>query len=209
MTEFRPLLLMIATLWLSASSAHALDINPCRYDRSEMLNLDFQSFDQDLSNGGGGWRKLLKHPGCERVAANLIRDYRRKNGSTQDILIWHEGQLRAMAGQYPQALRLFEMSRRTEDETGWNAYVDATIAFLEKDKQGLTAARDRLATLEHSPEFPPLKNGYFELPNGSGKPTLVRWPPNIDVVDGLIKCFGKPYSVAYMPDCRPPIPDRP
>ncbi len=174
-----------------------------------MLNLNFRSFDQDLGDGGGGWRKLIENPGCERVAANLTRDYRLENKSAQSVLIWHEGQMRAMAGQYPQALRLFEMSRRTEDETGWNACVDATIAFLKKDRQGLMAARDQLATLEHPPEFLPLTNGYFELPNVGGKPILVRWPPNIDVVDGLIKCFGKPYRVAYMPDCRPPIPDRP
>ena len=213
MTKFQLALLTIATFWLTGSDARASDqdTNPCRYNRREMLNLSFKSFDQDLSDGGGGWRKLLK-PGCERVAANLIRDYRRKNGSTKNILIWHEGQLRAMAGQYPQAVELFERSRHTQDEMGWNAYIDATIAFLEKDKPRLIAARDRLVKVEHSPEFPPLTNGYFQIPNGSGKPIFIRWPPNIDVVDGLIKCFGKPYGVAYGMyelGCRPPMPDHP
>ena len=209
---FRFVLLLIATLWITGTNAQTASdqgkVKPCQYNRSEMLNLDFRSFDQNLSDGGGGWRKILK-PGCERVVADLIRDYRRENRSTQNVLVWHEGQMRAMAGQYLQAIKLFERSRQVEDETGWNAYVDATIAFLKKDKRRLMAARGRLAKVEHSPEFPPLTNGYFQVPDGSGKPVFIRWPPNIDVVDGLIKCFDKPYGVAYGLGCRPSMPDHP
>jgi|GEM_PF-3021325 len=51
-------------------------VSSCAFDRPAMLGLDQAAFDQDLSNGGGGWRAVAAKPGCEEVAADLIRDYR-------------------------------------------------------------------------------------------------------------------------------------
>lgn len=57
----------------------------------------------------------------------------------------------------------------------WNAYVYATIAFLNNDMHKLKLYRGKIA------------NG----PIFNGKKT------NLDVVDNLIQYFGQPYLVAY------------
>ena len=30
------------------------------------------------------------------------------------------------------------------------------------------------------------------------------WPPNIDVIEGLLRCWDEPYRVAYGQECRQP-----
>jgi hypothetical protein len=57
----------------------------------------------------------------------------------------------------------------------WNAYVRATIAFLEKDREELMRMRDEIA------DGPKLQGAI----------------PNLDVVNRLIAHFDSPYSVAY------------
>ncbi|MBV9883888.1 MAG: hypothetical protein JO276_12845 [Sphingomonadaceae bacterium] len=144
----------------------------------------------------GGWRALAGRPGCEGVAADLIHAYRANLEAHLSILYWHEGQLRANIGQYPEAIRLMELSRKPEDRFGWNPYVDATIAFLRGDRTALVAARTQLAGL-------PRPAGFEDrtLPNG----LHVTWPMNLEVVDGLVRCFGRPYREAYsLPECREP-----
>jgi hypothetical protein len=177
-------------------------------ERERLLSLSQDAFDQDLSGGGGGWRAVAAKPGCEIVAADVIRDYREKHSSTDTIIYWHEGQMRATGGDSSQAIKLFEKSRKPEEQSdaGWNQYVDASIAFLKKDKPALMRARDMLSKVSAPPDFV-LKDGVFEVPNNSGKPFKMRWPPNIDVVDGLIKCFDRSYRDAYGdPTCRLPPP---
>lgn len=173
----------------------------CAHDRKALLALPEQAFDQDLSNGGGGWRALAAKPGCALVAADLVRDYRARHGAEGGILAWHEGQLRAEAGQYEQAATLFDRARKPqEDPIGWNAYVDASIAFVRGDRASLEAARARLAAVPYvaDDDMPPLKDGYVEFPAEGGRPAVrMRWPPNLEVVDALIRCFGKPYATAY------------
>lgn len=165
-------------------------------ERERLLNLDEKAFDQDTS--GGGWRAIASKTGCEIAAADLIRDYRERHGLKKTIIFWHEGQMRAVGNDYTAAIRLFEKSRKPKDQNvaGWNEYVDASIAFLEKDKLALLQARKALSEVEVSPGFD-VKDGVFEIPNSSGEPVKMRWPPNIDVVDGLIKCFEKSYRDAY------------
>lgn len=177
-------------------------------ERERLLCLDQEAFDQDVSQGGGGWRAIGNKPGCDMAAADLIRDYRVKHGATETILFWHEGQLRAFAGAYPEAIALFQQSRKPEAQNagGWNAYVDASIAFLQGDRGRLVEAREALAMTPAVEGFV-VKDGVFEIPNNSGSPIKMRWPPNIDVVDGLIRCFGKTYTTAYSsPECRPAAP---
>ena len=179
----------------------------CRYDRDKLLSLDEQAFDQDMSNGGG-WRSVAAVPGCDLAAAVLLRDYRAAHKSSSTTLAWHEGQLRANAGQTDEAVVLMNASRKPKevDLAGWNHYVDATVAFLEGDREALLAARERLARVPPSPDLPPVKDGYIELSIGDGQVAKMRWPPNVDVVDGLIKCFGQEYKVAYGASCRAPSP---
>ena len=175
----------------------------CSHDRARLLALDERSFDQDFS---GGWRALAdKGEECELVAADLLRDYRQLHKNDSTMLLWHEGQVRAFAGQYAQAIELMRGSRGAgeEDKGGWKAYVDATVAFLSRDEAALETARQRLAALAPpSGEKLVIKDGYFEVNTPDGQSLKMRWPPNIDVVEGLQNCFDQPYKTAYAMECR-------
>ncbi len=156
----------------------------CSYDRTQMMALNQNAFDQDLE---GGWRPLAKREGCQLAAADLIRDYRQVHGSEDRILYWHEGQLRALAGQVEAALPLFERARRHDtDVIGWNHYVDATVAFLRRDQPALIAARERLAGIPRPDDFP--------ATDSQGRPT--NWPLNLPIVDRFLACPGRSYSDA-------------
>ena len=193
---------------LAACSASAADPSDekCIYDQEEFLSLDEAAFDQDLPNGG--WRKIGNIPGCEAAAAELIAAYRARHPESSSTVAWHQGQMLASAGMNEQAVPILESAKKdpSEDVGGWNYYVDATIAFLSGDKERLELARDQLAAVPYdaTPGLPPLVDGYIELPTQPDLPPIrMRWPPNIDVVDGLISCFGKSYSEAYGSSCRP------
>jgi len=160
----------------------------CSYDRPAVMALDQDAFDQ---NDKGGWRALQMR-GCMAEAADLIRDYREaKSRPHPSILFWHEGQLRAMLGQTDAAIALFGQARQpaADDDFGWNLYVDGTIAFLRHDRPALQRARDTLAAL------PPPRSLIATRPDGSK--VKIDWPPNLDVLDGFLKCFGRPYRQAY------------
>ena len=205
--------ILILTSLLSCSTPKPALIKAqaqCGYDRARLMALDEQHFDQNLSKGGGGWRAIAHRPGCELTAADLIRDYRTAHNSQSSTLYWHEAQLRAVDGDYEHAISLMEQSRKPvkKDIIGWNYYVDATIAFLRRDRVALADARAKLATVQLKPGsgFPPVKDSFVELTMPNGKAMKMRWPFNLDVVDGLIRCFDKPYRTAYgSKDCRPAL----
>jgi len=176
----------------------------CTHDRARLLALDRLQFDQDMR---GGWRPLSAKRGCELAAADLLRDYRQAHADEDGMLYWHEGQLRANAGQYAQAIPLLEHARKpagTPDKAGWNPYVDATVAFLRRDRAALARAHRTLAAVPppSGEGAPVLKDGYVELDMDNGEKWKMRWPLNIDVIEGLEKCFDKPYAEAYGNACR-------
>ncbi len=172
----------------------AAPTQPCAFDAQKMMSLSLAEFDQDMN---GGWRAIARVPSCRKAAADLIRRYRKKHGATP-ILYWHLGQLRAEVGQKDRAIRLFDLSRKPmeADPIGWNHYVDATIAFMRRDRPALLAARQRLAAIPKLEGFNPV--------SPSGQPINMTWPPNLNVVDGLIACFGRGYEEAYG-RCSKPI----
>ena len=49
-----------------------------------------------------------------------------------------------------------------------------------------------------------LQCGAFHFTTAGGQKVDVAWPPNLDVLDGLRRCFGKPYLEAYGTVCRNP-----
>jgi len=168
-------------------------------DEARLLNQDITTFDQDPRDG---WRSVANRPGCRAHAADLLRAYRAMLQMRLDGLVWHEGQLRAELGQTAEAIRLFRRARRPDVVLGqsqviWNAYVDATIAFLESDRAALLGARARLAAT-------PTPTIMGRQSDGSLRASKPARQPNLDVVDGLIACFGRPYAEAYgSSDCRP------
>ena len=185
--------MVLPLLLLAASQLSPQAASPaCHFDRPALLALGVDAFDQDLK---GGWRAIAYEKGCEEKAAGLIKQYREKQESNLSILYWHEGQLRASVGELGQAVSLFEKSR-TSNDPAWNAYVDATIAFLVRDARGLREARDRLLAT------PKPEEQNWQDANGKSVPAP-KWPMNIDVVNALVACFGKSYDEAYgTPQCR-------
>jgi hypothetical protein len=72
------------------------------------------------------------------------------------------------------------------DFYGWNFYVDATMAFLRSDRKSFLQARSDLN----------------RLTKPKGLNAGAEWPQNASVVEGLWRCFGKPYKVAHGSECR-------
>lgn len=171
---------------LSATGASAVPAD-CAFDREALLKLDYRSFDQDTQ---GGWRALAGK-GCDREAADLIRDWRLQHNDSRYILFWHEGQSRAFDGDYEVAASLFEQSRRpAEDRIGWNLYVDGSVAFLRGDMAKLQAARASLAEMPKPLDWDMMKGA-------DGKLLNAKWPVNLNVLDGFIRCWGQHYRDAY------------
>ena len=190
---------MIEALLLAAAQPAApADTAPdCSYDLDAMLALDRDAFDQDLPDGG--WRGLSRK-GCYNEAAELIRTWRHEKRDHNSILYWHEGQMRAYAGETEEAVALFRRTYTAPEDDGdfgWNYYVSGTIAFLTGDREALTKAMEGLATI------PEPSNNSFTRPDG----TVVQmsWPPNMNVLKGFEACWGKPYIDAYGSGCTKPL----
>lgn len=180
-------------LWLALVQA----AEACPAPDAAMLALPLEAFDQSE----GGWRSL-DSDGCEGETADAMALYREVNavaleGADLSSLLWHEGQLRAAAGQVDRAIPLL-LADRDETDPVEAAYVDATIAFLRQDRASLIAARDRLAAQPQPEGFAEAVARFREQYPDYPPPV---WPLNLDVVDGLILCFGQPYGEAY--GCRP------
>jgi len=181
------LLAAFALLFSMRSNAQTAPLSECAYDREKMLALDESGFDQDMT---GGWRAVAKDENCRIVAADLIRDYRQLRGPRSwKLMAWHEGQLRAMAGDSNSAIPLLEESRIHDGSApGWNEYLDATVAFLKADRAAFDKAYAALLALP--------KPDYWEKNYGTKGRS---WPLNRNVVEGLGRCFGKGYAEAYGP----------
>lgn len=163
----------------------------CIEDRQALLALEYGAFDQDPKLG---WRSVADRPECRLEAADLLREYHerlRARGEpviweTQQgavtlsetgevgILYWHEGQLRAFAGQTAEAVTLFRKSLRPAGKNygAWNQYALGSIAFLEGDLQELE--RNANVLQEYDPAS-----------------------LNLKVLQRMIHCFGTTYAHAY------------
>lgn len=180
---------MLALLLAAAQPAETAPAPDCAYDLEAMLALDRDAFDQDMD---GGWRVLDMKEGCEIATAELIRTWRHEKRDHSHILYWHEGQLRASAGQTAEAIALFRLTYKpTEEDTyfGWNHYVSGTLAFLESDREALAAAITRLKAL------PEPQNNSFAQPDGTM--IQISWPPNLNVLEAFERCWGRSYKEAY------------
>jgi outer membrane PBP1 activator LpoA protein len=143
------------------------------------LLLDYDAFDQTPQQG---WRSLGQEE-CFREAAELISMFLNMHNeltkSERRNLSFHAGQLLAINHDYAEAIPYFENAlNESEAEDAsfkWNAYVNATIAFLRKDTLALQGYRAEIAESAD--------------PGGT--------VPNLDVVDGLLQNMDKPYREAY------------
>jgi hypothetical protein len=143
------------------------------------LDLGYDAFDQ---RPGSGWRQVAEK-GRFSDAAILIDAYLERHHDLNEWqranLNFHAGQMYAFATDYRTAIDRFNRSTYAEEPPEvplrWNAYVHATVAFLEKDMKRLKECRQEI----------------FDGPTFQGEKA------NLDVVDRLIKHFDEPYSKAY------------
>lgn len=110
------------------------------------LSLSYKDFDQ---TPGKGFR-LLANLGCSKEAADLILIYMQKNRDYTSSLTWHASQMRALHGDYVVAAQYARMTLKEKEDFAreplrWNDYVQATIAFLERDSARLKQHRDKVA----------------------------------------------------------------
>jgi hypothetical protein len=176
------------------------EVDAARFDA--LMALDPQSFDQDFS---GGWRPVGNTSGCERAAADLLIAYMDHsphfNPERPGVIGWHAGQMLAMAGEAELAIAYFDAARSVSPE--WNLYVDATLAFMRRDREAAEAARAELSTLRPSEAVMAARRQFLEenpqitMPDG-----FVEQPQNLSVVEGLLACWDHPYSVAYGGHCN-------
>jgi len=148
-------------------------------DKKSPLDLDYNTFDQ---RPGRGWRQIAEK-GDFLDAAMLIDEYVEKYkdlGDSQRVnLNFHAGQMFAFANDYRTAIDRLNKSTYAQEPPElplrWNAYVQATIAFLNKDMARLKECREKI----------------FAGPTFDGEKA------NLEVVDRLIMHFDEPYSRAY------------
>ena len=104
----------------------------------EGINIEYflQMSPEEFDQSPNGWRSF-DTPEKHVEAANLIKEYIYRNKDKIDILeimYFHIGQLLASAGpeHHTEAIQSFKLSFQDSEEL-WNAYVSATIGFLEND----------------------------------------------------------------------------
>ncbi|WP_164280484.1 hypothetical protein [Stenotrophomonas indicatrix] len=188
--------LVLALVVAMGASAEPPQVRDCSYDRAAMLAMEPGMFDQDMD---GGWRSLADR-GCNQQAADLLAAYAalpKASGNT--TIVWHEGQLRAELGQTAQAIALMQRTYKPEDKDPgyWNAYVDGTIAFLRRDRAALEQARAALVAIPTPQEFVgALKDGRYHFTTAGGQKVDVPWPPNLEILDGFLRCFDRDYHNA-------------
>lgn len=181
--------LLSAALYMGP--ARATNCAVAAVQRQTLLDLPFKQFDQQA---GSGWRPLYARK-CYIEAASLLKAYVKEHPTIarkQYMLAFHTGQMFALAGEYPKAIHWMEKgySNRKSDLIDWNAFVNANIAFLKHDYAALLRQR---SLINQEPAMP-------------DQPLVPSWAVgkkmNLDVVDGFIACFAKPYELAYGDSCR-------
>lgn len=204
-------LFLILLLFASCTSKNQLveqgknTAGSCVEKPEKLLALDQQAFDQ---TPGEGWRSIADKEGCKLAAADLIREYRERAVEQEsdqgritdpgrfDILFWHEGQLRAIAGMTEEAIPLFRRGFSDHSSPSWIYYAEATIAFLERNREGIETARDSLLQLKPPSDW---DEQVRKIKEQHGFEMV--WPPNLNIVEGFLHCFDKPYDEAYGNDC--------
>lgn len=198
-----------------SSTAQFVDLSPdqkaelatCQVDASQferLMTLDKQAFDQDFT---GGWRAVAYEDGCEMAAGQLIVSYIARHDiqadGTSNVVFWHVGQMLAAADRTDEAIEYFKLSFDPDAEPGsheadWATYAEGTIAYLKKDKPGLEAAMARLDNTDglerRKAQVAAMKISNPEVSFPDGYPEK---PLNLIALEGLMRCFDKPYSEAY------------
>ncbi len=163
----------------------------CKADISDYLDQSADTFDQTDT----GWRGITANNNCYKEAAILIEQYRSRVKDTSPLR-FHEGQLRAYAGENDAASKLIlsTLVPADRDIMGHNHYKKATVAFLNQDRE---VFEEHLTLLKALP-----KPDNFILTDQYGNPVKRPWPLNYGVLKRLDDCWGKAnYEQAYRSGC--------
>lgn len=128
----------LASLVISMAASSAALPSDCSalYEKhlASDMELSWQQFDQ---TEGSGFR-VLAQAGCNREAADLIEAYVEHQDRMRYTLDWHLAQMRAEAGETAAAIIAAKRALRADEAADapfkWNDYVNAVIAFLEKNR---------------------------------------------------------------------------
>ena len=176
--------LLLVIFYARIILASDTDCKVSELDIDRYIKMDFHSFDQSEN----GWRPLAAKS-CYRQAALVQEKYREANYNgmrawERRVSSWHIGQMYAFDSKYSEAVAYFKQSVKLNDDGGssfrWNDYVNASIAFLEKDRKSLSYYRQRLY---------------------GGNSPYNRM--NLRIVDSFLRCFDSSYLSAYSLSCHP------
>lgn len=152
-------------------------------DKAANAALSFDDFDQKGTLPSTF--RALSERDCAREAAEAAEDYLlngpARTDSQQRVLIWHMAQGLALVGEERQAAQLMvgtRVPKGNNENLDWNSYLQASWAFLVKNRPAFDAAAAQLAS---SPRAPDSNNSRF--------------------VAALGRCWAKPYRIAYDPGC--------
>jgi len=192
MSTLKGWLLVAVLAGFAGNPVEGQECIPTKAEIREVLGQELRTFDQSPK----GWRKYGDE-GCHTTAATLIERYIAKSNPPKDrvhLLHFHAGQEWAYAEEAEPALRHFKQSyKATEDElVDWNSYVEATVAFFERDRETAEAMRRKLG------QQPPLTREIFP----GLREDWVGKRPNLPVVEGLLACWNEPYRVAVSAECQ-------
>lgn len=154
-------------------------------DKAANARLSFDEFDQK-GTLPSTWRTLSNRD-CDLAAVEAMQSYLIEGAAgtpaERGDLLFHLGQSLAMTGRTQEAAIAVAAARNGNPEPDgfdWQTYVVGTWAFLVRDRERLSAMRDKLRT------EPGLGNHL-----------------NTGALSGLLACFEKPYKEAYGKACRP------
>jgi hypothetical protein len=159
--------------WPSSPDRKALLVKASQND----LSLPVDRFDQDPTVG----LRALDAAGCTTEAAVLVERYLIGYQSNLRSLKWHQAQLLAMTGKKREAIAAAREAINPAESVQhpafkWNAYVLATIAFLEGNADEL---KRQAQALQSAVTVDPMNQ------------------VNLNIVLNLQRCMGKPYRLAY------------
>ena len=94
-----------------------------------MYGMDFHTFDQSRE----GWRSLPPKEHSKVISGYIRKNRKKLEPEHLKVLNWHLGQSHAVQGNDKMAVR--HMQKSKNDDEQWNRYVDASTAFIKKDKE--------------------------------------------------------------------------
>lgn len=188
---------MLEVLMLVATILAAPEPAGCRLSaegKAANARLNFEDFDQKETLPSSA--RTLVNKGCWSAATEATQHYLINGPLATDrqqrILLFHLAQQLANAGDEKRAVVVVAGARYPDEvlskptDLRWNDFVRAHWAFFAKDR-------------------PLLERALAAVKGGDGFGNRL----NAALVEGLTKCFDKPYLQAVSTPCRTPPADQP